>query len=73
MKENNELNENLTEFIEELESLCRRHNVKIECFCDNVLGFPHAVASIRGTDDDYRNIDMTSDNGYEFGEPISLD
>ena len=57
----------MDEFIEELESLCRRHNVKIECFCDNVLGFPHAVASIRGTYDDYRNIDMTSDNGYEFG------
>ena len=63
----------MDEFIEELESLCRRYNVKIECFCDNVVGIPHAVASIRGTYDDYRNIDMTSDNGYEFGESISWD
>lgn len=61
----------MDEFLEELECLCRRHNIKIECFCDNVVGTPHAVVSVRGTDDDYRNIDMDIDNGYEFGDPIS--
>jgi hypothetical protein len=71
MNEDEELNEELTEFVERLEGLCRQYNVKIECFCDNVVGTPHAVASIRGTDDDYRNIDMDLDNGYEFGDPIS--
>lgn len=65
------MEEKLTEFVERLEVLCRQYNVKIECFCDNVVGTPHAVASICGTDDDYRNIDMTTDNGYEFGESIS--
>ena len=63
--------EKLTEFVEQLESLCRRYDVKIECFCDNCVGTPHAVASISGTDDDYRNISMDMDNGYDFGESIS--
>lgn len=65
------MEEKLTEFVERLEGLCNQYNVKIECFCDNVVGTPHAVASIKGTDDDYRNIDMSADNGYEFGETIS--
>lgn len=65
------MEEKLTEFVERLEGLCNQYNVKIECFCDNVVGTPHAVASIRGTDDDYRNIGNGIDDGYEFGDPIS--
>lgn len=61
--------ERMADFIDELEYICRKYNVVIENLCDNCMGTPHAVAKFKGTDD-YYNIDMTFDNGYNVGEPI---
>lgn len=59
----------MEEFLEELEALVQRHGVKIETLCDNVVGTPHAVVRKKGTEE-YFNIDMEVDNGYEWGDPI---
>lgn len=59
----------MEDFLEELEALVRRYDVKIESLCDNVVGTPHAVVRKKDSDD-YFNIDMECDNGYDWGEPI---
>lgn len=60
----------MKEFLEKLESLVNRYNIKIETLCDNVVGTPHAVVRKRGTES-YFNVDMETDNGYNWGDPIS--